>query len=156
LGKGAEYRCENCGYETSLFLGIGMFYPLELGVVTEAIHHGSYGEEAKTLLDDSDTMHVAFHNSIYLCPVCLSYESLERICIFDGNDYPEQEKEPEFSCCPVRCNRGYCCGESDESKLYICQTKMIINRSCKTCGSKLVSLVLTSLIFFAAQNAICR
>ena len=70
MGQGFKFECQECGYSSNAFFGIGFLYPNVCEEILQNMKNGVFGEKLK---EDANTIsHAAIHqrSSLFVCDNC--------------------------------------------------------------------------------------
>ncbi len=94
MGFGYDYRCKKCGHRYSVFLGIGMLYPKVYEDTVKEIREGRYGDEWKTLFEQTPYAAINPAKVLYVC-TCGRWETGVDLTLYAPND-PDAVAEKKY------------------------------------------------------------
>ena len=73
MGQGFSARCKKCGFEISLYSGIGMLYPQWYEEMIHELATGRFGRGVERFYFEHEYVGVNFENKLYHCKDCNRY-----------------------------------------------------------------------------------
>ena len=86
MGDGYGYKCKKCSHEYSVFLGIGMLYPMEYEKMVNDIVSGKYGPDVQNLMQNTPYAAVDAGNRLFSCSRCGFWEVGKDLTIYAPDD----------------------------------------------------------------------
>lgn len=92
MGKGYSYKCKKCSHEYSVFLGIGMLYPIEYKEMINDMASGKYGQDCQKLMQNIPYAAVNAGNYLFSCSRCGFWEIGKDLTIYAPDDLDKISK----------------------------------------------------------------
>ena len=129
MGAGMKLECPECGYEESISLGYGMFFPVTYREKVEMIRDGWYGEEWKNLLESVPDAAVNMDMALYVCSACGHFQNEEVLSVYQPKEQSSQDG-------PADQDQTIDCVLPEELPGRYKLVKAYVHR-CKKCGKRM-------------------
>lgn len=73
MGKIIGYKCQDCGYKFTAFLGVGFSFPAVYAETVEKMKSGKLGKDAQQFFKDHPDGSVNCENVLFQCDQCHKY-----------------------------------------------------------------------------------
>ena len=86
MGRGYVFRCNDCGKEYQLNLGIGFGYSNECRNLRQAALKWEFGDEWKQIMSENEYYIIEAENYLYYCKNCGKWECSPKLSIYAPKD----------------------------------------------------------------------
>lgn len=86
MGSGIGFRCGKCGYDITVYLGIGFAFPRVYQEVVTAVRKGKFGREWKELFERTSGAAVDANRELYVCSACGRFREDMNLCLYEPKD----------------------------------------------------------------------
>ena len=93
MGSGFRFKCNNCGGEYTVLLGVGFAFPSEYEKVNEDVKHGEYGEEWKTLINSEEFIQADAEKYFFHCGGCGYWKEDYGLSLYAPNNVESLRKK---------------------------------------------------------------
>ena len=92
MGIGYMYRCNDCGRDIEVNLGVGFLYPRVCEETLAAVRAGEYGEKLKAAAESEKHTGCAPETKIYVCEDCGCWDVLDDVSVYGWADKDRDEE----------------------------------------------------------------
>ncbi len=98
MGDSISFRCNHCGFQKDILLGVGYSFPSEYEEVVKDISEGCYGEEWRNLFLNTPLAAVNADLEAYFCPDCGNWQEEYNLSLYVPKQDAGQGTPGDYVC----------------------------------------------------------